>query len=307
MEPQNNIYKLEEGAIYSFNIIRIIEMPPDGEEYYVLESEFNTRFILLKKFYDHYHYVIGQTILCKVDKVNCNGKIFLEPEHPGCKPGEILDFTNSGYQEIKNSFGEDEILLVLHDPWNRVSHLNILNHTDLITKNNLSCKIERIKKGFLLISYPGIKYFGNAEVALPGDDFIITGICTLAENLEYYTLDQNGSIHYLRTKYYLKYGFNTGDHLNCRVLANPALYDHYLEPVHPFYQLGQDYWFDFVKLIHPENATEKPFYYLMVRDLLGHEYKLEYHSEEPHWVNKVKAKVIDIRMSKCKLDLIEIE
>jgi hypothetical protein len=307
MESKDSNYKLEEGTTYRFSILRIIEMPPDGEEYYVLESEFKTKYILLKKFYKHYNLSIGKTILCKVDKVNCNGKIFLEPEHPGCKPGEIHDFINSGYQEIKNSFGESEILLVLRDPWNQVSHMNILNKNDLITKNYLKCKIERIKKGFLLISYPGIQYFGNADAVISGDDFVITGICTLAENLEYYTLDQNGSIHYLRVKYYSKYAFKKGDSLKCRVLANPTLYKHYLEPVHPFYQLGQDYWFDFVKLMHPENETEIPFYYLIVRDLIGHEYQLEYHGEEPHWVNRIKAKVIDIRMSKCKLDLIEIE
>jgi hypothetical protein len=299
-------YRLTEGKSYGFTIIRVIKMPPDGEEQYVVQSESGSKHLLPKQFYEHYQFQCGQTICCRVDKINCNGKIFLEPDHPGCKPGDLVDFSVIGLKVISNSFHEKETMLILKDPWKHPAFLNINDHDELAKAGRLQCRVERIKKGQLLISYPGI----HQPVDLPEKgtllEFIIAGIISLAENLEYYILHQNNSRHYLRCKYYSDYGFTKGTKVVCRVLDKPALFTHYLEPVHPYYEPGREYGFDFVSMEPTDSFTGEKENLIVIKDLLGHQYKLPYHGQGPPWPSRVKALVKDIRMSKCVLGIIEI-
>jgi hypothetical protein len=95
--------------------------------------------------------------------------------------------------------------------------------------------------------------------------------------------------------------------INCRLIDKPMLYGHYLEPRHPYYEPGGEYWFDFIRLQPHGEITEKPHHRLIVQDLLGHEYPLIYEGLEPHWVKRVKARVTAIKMSKLSLELIDLE
>lgn len=303
---QQDAQKLIEGHSYTFRVLHEIEMPPDNEAWYVLESEYGSRHLLLKEFYKHYRLQPEMNIVCRVDKVNCSGKLFLEPEHPYCKPGDIVPFVLTSTMEHTNSFGEIEVLLLLTDPWGQTAHLQIPQALREI-KHEFRCRIDRIKKGILLISDPERAYFGDGAAPLAATPFVIEGLCTLAPQLEYYVLKQGNSRQYLRSKYFTQYGFEKGNEVNARVLATPALYQHYIEPIHPFYKPGEVYAFDYIRTEKAGITEETNQYKLIVRDLLGHEYPLERSGNEPQWISRVLARVKEIRMSKCQLEFIGVE
>jgi hypothetical protein len=298
---------LFEGKKYRFTIQRIIEMPPDGEVHFVLENEEGLKFLLLEKYYAHYGLQAGDTIICKVDKVNCTGRIYLEPDHPFCNPGDVVDFQRLACIDLVNSFGEKEMLLILKDPWGQDATLNITLHPELAKPDRIECRVERIKKGQLLISNDNIPYYGKGEDPDTTEAFRIVNILTLAENVEYYRLEQQGSFFYLRTKYFSKYGFVKGQNIRCRLMAEKMLYGHYIEPEHPNYEIGRDYWFDFIRKEQSGEISDRPHQRLVVRDTLGHEYRLVTTEDIPTWIKSVKARVAEIKMSKCSLEFLEVE
>lgn len=66
---------------------------PDGQPYYVLEDVNKRRFLLPAAYYRHYNLIPRQEVDAVVDHINCNGRIFLEPEHPRYKPGALARFS----------------------------------------------------------------------------------------------------------------------------------------------------------------------------------------------------------------------
>ncbi|PKP21186.1 MAG: hypothetical protein CVU06_10160, partial [Bacteroidetes bacterium HGW-Bacteroidetes-22] len=65
---------------------------PDNRNYYVLVDEQQQRFLLPVDFYRSYGLKPGTTVDVVVDHVNCNGRIFIEPEHPRYKAGSMARF-----------------------------------------------------------------------------------------------------------------------------------------------------------------------------------------------------------------------
>ena len=76
---------LKENGFYVFRVIKRITLP-DESRFFVLESPFNTRHLLPAEFYEKYDIMPGKNIRCRVDKINCVGRIFLEPGHPYLVP-----------------------------------------------------------------------------------------------------------------------------------------------------------------------------------------------------------------------------
>ena len=76
----------------SIDTLIAIQPFPDGNLYLILEDSNGYRFIQDYKPYAEYGLKPGAKIICKVDKVNCNGKIFLEPQHPLFEEGKDYPF-----------------------------------------------------------------------------------------------------------------------------------------------------------------------------------------------------------------------
>ena len=82
---------LEEGHIYPFLIRKQIELPNGGFAW-ILEDEQGVKHTLSADYYHDYSFKPGDKIRCKVDKINCTGKIYLEPEHPYYRQGRTYEF-----------------------------------------------------------------------------------------------------------------------------------------------------------------------------------------------------------------------
>lgn len=149
--------RLTEGEYYTFTIIKSISFGPE-EEYYVMREPNGFKLLMPKKFYIRYGFRSGQQVLCRVDKVNCVGRIFLEPEHPYYEEGKQYNFDVIDVEQLVdvNQGMAQSIVVrdVLNYEW-RVSAPDVL----MVNKQSasISCLVKRIKKGrlFLELSSPG--------------------------------------------------------------------------------------------------------------------------------------------------------
>lgn len=73
--------ELKVGEKYQCKIIRLIEVPFDGE-FYIIEDPVKNKHLLKAEYFKDYHFKINEIRYFYVDKINCQGRIYFEPEHP---------------------------------------------------------------------------------------------------------------------------------------------------------------------------------------------------------------------------------
>ncbi|HPB26471.1 MAG TPA: hypothetical protein PLB59_12495 [Bacteroidales bacterium] len=298
-------YFFEEGQEYEFTVISRQSMPPGDDTYFVMASPFQTRHLLAEKHYIHYKIIPGQKIKCSIDKINCSGKIYLEPRHPAYEVGQEYDFPVKGVREIVNSAGAGELMLVLEDCFKNEVYVNISGRV-FAASETVRCRVDRIKKGKLYLT--PVDFSRNIPVYETGKyyQFILEGIVTLAEGDEYYVLrDEQGNAHHLRKKYFEHYGFHAGCIVYAQFLSQLAPFRHYLEPLHPEYKTGGTYEFSFagIESYINERGTEtrKPF----VRDGSGKEYAVQCADLEKFDIavgSRIWCRVSSIRMARLALE-----
>lgn len=144
--------KLEEGKTYRFLVDKLLSL--HDANYFVLIDEWNNKHLLPQKYYIHYPIEVGKQINCYVNKINCNGKIFLEPVHPIYKIGDIDIFTLTKLEErIKQKSKElYYVALAKNEKTNKAA---VLNYTDShhTMPFNAKCEVIKIKKAEVLLRF----------------------------------------------------------------------------------------------------------------------------------------------------------
>lgn len=239
--------KLEEGKSYQFLFIKELEVGDDL--FWVLLAPDEKKYLVEALHYTKYNFNAGSTYSCKVDKINCTGKIYLEPEHPVYKLEGVYSFELSRIDKIKNSFGDMESIVVVTDIFGNEAFATIPDIELDEKSQKLDLRVDRIKKGKLYLSFPekenGVQHLSKGEQYR----FHIIGIATLAIKREYYKLrDDKGILHYIRLKFYNEgYNFRKGQFIWCDVVNEPESGKYYLEPEYPAYKKGQVYEFSVVR------------------------------------------------------------
>lgn len=135
--------KLEEGKTYKFSYIKNV-MLDDAKDYMVLEDIYGIRHFVEKSPYTSYKLAEGSDIVCKVDKINCTSRIFLEPLHPVYQAGNKYSF-----EVIETINMSDKLLIKVLDCFNNTvtveCDLNGSNHESVQSK--IYAKVIGIKKG----------------------------------------------------------------------------------------------------------------------------------------------------------------
>jgi len=142
---------LKEGETYLFKIYKKMVFP-DGEEYYLLESPFKSKHLLLLKMYFNYHFKLNENVNCKIDRINCSSRIFLEPEHPIYKINGIYEMNFVRFDCITNSKGFKKDAIIIQDKFD--AEYFCVVEDDSYKYNDLSVikyKLMRIKKGIFYI------------------------------------------------------------------------------------------------------------------------------------------------------------
>lgn len=304
MDNKSEFFK--EGQEYVFFVTGKAKLPPDDEEFFILKSTNGSRHLLKTEFYQDYRIEEGAELTCRVDKINCSGRIYLEPRHPYYETGNDYPFVVNALREIENSEGKTELMAEM---------LDAFGNTVLIPAgaakpgDQLMCRVSRIKKGRLYLLLPDerptlIPHAGEQIVSVT-----IAGLETRARGEEFYKVrDASGRISFLRKKYYESYGFKNGMLIQCRIISEAPALGIYLEPVHPFYYPGMKEVFTFSRLAEIPDVDGKNQYRIFVSGYDGREHTMYCPESDPLSMNagdRFMCLVRDIRQSKLILECIE--
>ncbi len=268
-----SLYK--EGAHVPFTIKKLIEL--ESEEYYVLEDTSGQKQLLEANCYKHYNFKIGNEIICRIDHINCSGKVFLEPQHPVYKENDICEFTIDKIEKTENRLKETVFHIFSEDKTGNTAVCITENPDEENRKKgeNVLYKIERIKKGKIYLS---IVNDTTSEIMKPGVfyKFKIEAIKTLADNFDYYILsDKKSKKHLLRSDFYPHHNLKVGKTVKCRVIKYASTGYRVLEPEHPYYKIGRKYDFEFVRQTKDFKGKITGNYTIIVKDIFGDDLQFE--------------------------------
>ena len=143
---------LVEGETYPFIIHNILQLQ-DGADYYVLTDINGLKHFMPSFYYLNYGFKIGEEISCKIDRINCTGRIFLEPANPFYKENEIYIFDLESY--ITQGTNITLFVKGINESGIEVP-VSDLDINSLMTKKKVSCKVQNIKKGKLVLEFYNI-------------------------------------------------------------------------------------------------------------------------------------------------------
>ncbi|OFX49994.1 MAG: hypothetical protein A2046_01765 [Bacteroidetes bacterium GWA2_30_7] len=143
---------IEVNKTYEFNLIDEIDFF-SNEKYYILCDPFNRKHLLNSNIYLEYNYKIGDKILCKVDKINCQGRVYIEPEHPIYKIGNYYDFKFLRKDKIRNKRGDLKNVLIFEDLLGKEanSYVSDLDFFNNFKKLEVNARVVKIKKAQVYI------------------------------------------------------------------------------------------------------------------------------------------------------------
>ena len=294
--------KLEEGHTYPFKITGIIDLP-DGNEYFVLKDPNNVKHLLLTRYFKKFNFQLGQTIQCRIDKINCSGKIYLEPEHPFYKLGHNYEFPFQSIEDYNDNVGNLHQFAIFTDVFNNEIKMPVdVLPEKIVSGVSLKFVVSRIKKGRVYLSSNGLKEDYNHFEAGLYYYFRIVQFRMYPDNRSFYILkDENGLTYKLRSKFFKNYDFKIGQSIQCRVVREEK--KTYLEPKHPYYIIGNEYDFDIIK---EESINDYPSgkikAYLMKNDFGKAVHIPKKHVKGKIINGKLKCTVSDIRKSRLYLE-----
>ncbi|MDO9257227.1 MAG: hypothetical protein Q7U54_17035 [Bacteroidales bacterium] len=138
---------LSEGKWFPFKIHNLVQLQDDAW-YYVLQDINGMKHFMAAGNYKSYGFIVGDQILCKIDKVNCTGRVFLEPKHPIYEEGEIYYFDFISYSDS----GLESVLMVKENFGNIVEVVvNGTKKVDINEEKRVRCSVKSITKGRLVL------------------------------------------------------------------------------------------------------------------------------------------------------------
>lgn len=253
-------FAIKEGRKYLFTITGHMVLPGTHEGQWILTGYGKKKYLLADKFYAHYKLRTGQKIRCLADKINCSGRIFLEPDHPYYTAGKKYEFPVLRISPPLDSVRQKYSIAWVQDlhghEWPCPVDLPEGSEAEL---KHLTCRVDRIKKGALTVSLPAMALRLRTLKRGRNYKFSIEDIRIFDTEKFYVLKDKNGDFHRLRVEDYVHYHFKKGDSIEATVVKYNPEGECVVEPVHPYYRVGQLYPFRFVELkksVDPLGHTE---------------------------------------------------
>ncbi|MDY0252852.1 MAG: hypothetical protein RBR30_00430 [Tenuifilaceae bacterium] len=296
--------KLEEGGTYSFQVLKKITMPEEGE-FFLLRHQSGRRLLIPEKLYARYGIEPGTSIHCKVDKVSCTGKVYLEPLHPLYREGNEYEFELVG--EETSADGQGRVLRV-KDIFDNT--IKVLCACGKPLGSPVVLTVERVRKGVPELYCKGEqspeplkKLIGQPKL------FNITKCEKNPEGDEVYVLrSKDGYRSTLKVKHYKNYGFGVGDELNCEIYGYTGLGELRVEPENPFYKIGEIYEFDLASQKKTPSTTEIENDIVTLIDISGNlcGIKLTEQLETViKYKTRLKCRVVGFRKGRPRLEYID--
>ncbi|HDP55191.1 MAG TPA: hypothetical protein ENN24_05885, partial [Bacteroidetes bacterium] len=208
--------KLLEGKYYLFKVLKIVEIPEEGD-FYLLKHKSGRRLLLPVSMYANYPIIPNSTIECRVDKVNCTGKVFLEPKHPHYSEGKFYDFivknTVKNDCDIENSITVTDVFNnEIRIEWPIAKKLPKVNTT-------VRLKVERVKKGIPVLVIETSKHANGIAENFLDEIFSFNVSKVLSKGKEQYFLlveNKHEQKAYLKAKHYKHYNIKLNSNILCK-------------------------------------------------------------------------------------------
>ncbi len=140
-----------EGEWGHFYIVKSLHIPGD-DEYYVMESKAGNRILIPTVYYRDYNLLPGTVVKCRIDKINCSGRIFLEPEHPFYKPGKEYNFVLKNKNDRLGGKYRIKREYVLMGTWKDEIFATLMADDQLPLFSIIRAEVVRTRKGVLILS-----------------------------------------------------------------------------------------------------------------------------------------------------------
>jgi len=283
--------KLEEGQYYSFIALKTIKLP-DSSDNLILAGPDNKKYLLPLIYYNGYDLNAKKEIVCKVDKINCSGKVFLEPLHPFYKEGDSFSFIVESFTSVVNKDYPESVVFSVRDILDNLINIpvGLINPTTKMG-SEVKLKVERISKGKIYFSQPEARE--RTDDLKEGEfyDFIVESIEHGTDSEDFYVVkDINNKEHRLPVRYYSHYGFKEGDSFRGKIIRYSSGGPKSIEPENPWYSPGDVVYVTVGNWTTDETEEQ---YFVDVFDSKGFEYMIKM-SQKP--VNQIlRCTVLKIR------------
>jgi hypothetical protein len=261
---------LREKETYNFNVLRRITLP-DESDYWVLTLDGSDRFLLPLEFYAGYNISEGRQLLCRVDKINCSGKIYLEPKHPGYREGGVYRFTLLREEFIHDAAENRLKRLILLGIYNDTHEMLILPQAGTLRLGEeVEVLVRRIKKGRLMLDFHSP---GDLPLIIEGGRYLFRMETKGSQN-HYIIVGPGGVQSKLKLADYQGYDLKPGDNFWGYLVKWDPDDVPVIEPEHPFYHPGGVYPFTVLRSEPAEGTTRSWMHVLIVADCFGNEIRV---------------------------------
>lgn len=143
--------RLKPGNWYYFTIIKVVTIPHD-QDYFQIRDEYGYNYLVPSVYYSHYGLCPGKGVWFRLDRINCLGRLFFEPEHPVYKQGSTYQFNLLSIERVQTGNRDEAWFAVVSDAygqeWRTVPFKTLL---PLKSSGKISCLVKRIKKARLYL------------------------------------------------------------------------------------------------------------------------------------------------------------
>lgn len=249
--------KLKEGKDYTFKTIRVTAL--DEVSYFVLEGPDGRRYLLDQERYEGYGIAPGEDVTCRVDKINCKGELFLEPQHPVYREGESYPFLTEGYESRIDKRGYNQGVVTFSDSLgNRpVLKLSWFGDNPPAPGSMVNLKVERILKGRILFEGMDGESHSPHEEDMNLYEFTVKDIAPGMDEKDYFLVSGDDSALYtVRTDYYIHYGLKPGVRFRGRFVRYKEGDEVRVEPENPWYKPGNIYTFRVKEKVFLDSSSQ---------------------------------------------------
>jgi len=264
--------KLEEGKRYDFLVQKTLSL--GDNDFFLLRGPDQQKYLLPVKYYRTYNIKIDNIISCRVDKINCRGEVFLEPDNPFYKEGKEYEFEVSGRDIRLNEAGELIPVLLAKDRSGNevVVPMSMTGSYDPLKTKKVSLTIKRINKGRILFtdSVDSKKdgTWGEDEII----EFHIYDRMMGVDGREYFLVSDPGNSHHLLpVEHYSYYGLEKGKTFRGKYISYHEHGKYRVEPLNPYYEPGKEYE---LEIIAVSDRPDGPGKLLIMGDRYGLEHEV---------------------------------
>ena len=265
--------KMEEGSRYMFLIEKEINF--NNRDFFVLSGPDKRKYLLDRQDYADYCLEPGKMVDCRVDKINCQGEVFLEPRHPLYTEGESYSFEVAGTEErIEKSGAKTEVVLLTDSRGKTISVPgSVLGYSDIDPGTSVSLVIDRIIKGELKVSGEATEKHSPKEEDSRVREFYIISRSKGIDGKDYFLVkDKDDETYTLAADYYRHYGLKKGSSFRGRLVKYTSMDRPTVEPLNPFYEPGSIYNF----VVHELIRISENQLYLIVKDKHGFKHRTDF-------------------------------